>query len=48
MEIPVSSARIFISDIEKDAIRSATVEHNKEIPALANKRCQDFYVTCPT
>ncbi len=89
MEKAISSTRVLVSEIEKDAIRAATAEHNKELPltlhhltnnenvhhsvqnlylrmdssrarrrvytlislccaALANKRCQDFYVTSPT
>ena len=32
-----SSARIPVSNIEKDAIRAATIEHNREIPLIVHE-----------
>jgi hypothetical protein len=34
VKMTLSSSRIFISNLEKDATRSSTVEHNREIPLI--------------
>jgi uncharacterized protein YdhG (YjbR/CyaY superfamily) len=34
MEKAISSTRVLVSEIEKDAIRAATVEHNKELSLI--------------
>lgn len=37
IEMDGSSGRVPISDIEKNAIRSATVKHNREIPLIIHQ-----------
>jgi hypothetical protein len=37
METGLPSTRIYISQIEKDAIRPAAIEHSKEIPLIIHQ-----------
>jgi hypothetical protein len=39
-----SSGRTFVSEIEKDAIQSAAIEHNREIPLIIHQLIQSSFL----